>query len=315
MRQPTGKNITKYATLSGVDAIGDGTVYQYDPDAWLIFWDRTEEKADSVPVQRKTDNANELISIPFNKNFIKNYTDYAGKEDTSYQPKRKVKGTFITYKNNTSLQNPDGSRPLYGEMTLKPVFSHINAKVTVKAPGDNFGYINISGTDYKLNPGESIDITDKYHLGDNLSVSTVIEDRYKDSYSSPGYNIQYKVNGSERAYYDETNYYVNGAPASVDKGRLASKEIIITPIYQEKTNKITVRVKNSDIEKFDAGYGVFQSARTEAQTIGGISYTDYIYADTNNTVSGKLYPVPARAKDENANVCVWKEANNNKKYI
>lgn len=61
---------------------------------------------------------------------------------------------LIKYYNNTYMKN---SKPnsgceygKYGSIKLKPTFDYKNAEVVVKVPTENYGYLNISGTDRKV---------------------------------------------------------------------------------------------------------------------------------------------------------------------
>ena len=94
------------------------------------------------------------------------------------------------------MVNTNNTKGYYGEINLKPTFSYIDAKVTIKAPEGDYGYLRISGTDYKLKPGEQKTVT--YHLGDNLSIESVVNDAYKGSYTFKGFRTQWKETGAER---------------------------------------------------------------------------------------------------------------------
>lgn len=102
--------------------------------------------------------------------------------------------------------------------------------------------------------------------------------------------------------------------------RLNFSEVILEPNLQVKNNRIIVRVKTDDFDRFDTT--IVRDANGNVTHHPGVlategtvdgEYTSFIYADTNATVNGKLYAVTAMPKDSGV-VCVWEDGNTRKTY-
>lgn len=275
--QESGSNITNYARLSTLYTVADGNkkeLAKKDNDA-------------KTTIEYKIPTGNNLTLID----------------------------EYIKFKDNDYMKNPNGTKGKYAELTIQPEFAYKNAKVTIKAPeaGDvNAGYINISGKAYDLKGQKSLTLDDTYHLGDTLRVTTTMYDQYKDEYIPTGFKLRYKQTRADRNTKEDKYFYKDG-PRDISNGRMSYEEIEIIPTFEKKENRIQIRVKKDELDRFDTGYGLFLSGNPTETVLNGITYCDYTFADTSQTVYGRRYAIPVRIKDSSYRA-VWQENGDDTKY-
>ncbi|MDD6763498.1 MAG: Calx-beta domain-containing protein, partial [Clostridiales bacterium] len=226
--------------------------------------------------------------------------------------------SYIYFEENNSSnawKNQTGTFGLRGRIELKPTFGYKDAKVKINVPKNDYGYFKISGENKKISSSQ----TYTYHRGDILKLSTVMRDEYKDMYEPAGYMVSYKHNESDTRWvkqgvivpYDKDNGTSNFLD---DNQRLRYGYYEVTPLFQRTGNAIAVRVKKSDLSKFDTSYGFFNTDMVDEKNINGVDYCEYIF--DKNPVYGKIYALSVRMA-ENAGATyypVWSEPNSSKLY-
>lgn len=267
-------NEPNYVYLSGINIIGD------DKSEKIVNWENTASTSREFKLTKT--NIDKWSTNGY-INFVQNNVD-------------------------TDWKNPsDDSYGLRGEIKLQPVFSHIPAKVKVRKPIDDFGYFTINGESADIGGKDSQEFT--YNRGDILKLSVTMRDEYKDLYKPAGYRVRAKINESD----DDSAYQVDGKVnfdkngiAYLDTGkdnRLQYSYYEITPIFERiGENSLVVRVKSSDVDKFDQDYGLFLSASSTV-TVDNEEYREYII--NQNPSYGQIYSVSARLRDnENSNLYI-----------
>ena len=198
---------------------------------------------------------------------------------------------FSENKVSDTWKNPSNDKYGWrGNIKFQPVFSYRKAIVKVKEGKDDFGYFTINGK--AVDPKEY-----EYHRGDVLKLSIVMRDEYKDLYEPAGYKLIAKTNASNSEKSEYTQNLGTGETAYLNPNltnkHLESGYYEITPIFKKKDNPLVVRVKSSDVDKFDHNYGLFRSEKTSVEiTENGVQYIEYII--NNNPIYGKIYSMSAR---------------------
>lgn len=198
--------------------------------------------------------------------------------------------------------------PTYGEFSLVPTMDYIDAKVTLRNPFDFLVGLTISGSDYWLGPDDELELED-IHLGDTLAISDIQFIGAEEDYRGVGVNVRYVYNDAENDYKDALLRFTDGQYTYIGgkDGRLNCSQVVITPAITANDAKIVVRVKNSDLNKFDpAGF-----AGLPSEVVG--DYTEYTYAQGLQVVNGRNYPLSAAPASEN-DVCVW-TVNGGRRYV
>lgn len=225
---------------------------------------------------------------------------------------------YIYFEENNSSnawKNQSGTYGLRARVELKPVFDYKNAEVKINVPSNNFGYFKISGSEKNISSSQTL----KYHRGDILKLSTVMRDEYKDFYEPAGYKVSYKHNKSDTNWVKKdviVPYSKDGGTSNFldDNERLRYGYYEITPLFQKTGNTISVRVKKSDISKFDTSYGFFNTSVSQEVTVNGVTYVEYILY--SKPVYGKIYAISARMNDSAGKSVYqrWTEPENNRCY-
>ena len=198
--------------------------------------------------------------------------------------------------------------PTYGEFSLVPTMDYIDAKVTLRNPFDFLVGLTISGSDYWLGPDDELEL-EGIHLGDTLAVSDIQFIGAEEDYRGVGVNVHYVYNDAENDYKDSLLRFTDGQYTYIGgkDGRLNCSQVVITPAITANDAKIVVRVKNSDLGKFDpAGF-----AGLPSEVVG--DYTEYTYAQGLQVVNGRNYPLSAVTTSED-DVCVW-TVNGGRRYV
>lgn len=220
---------------------------------------------------------------------------------------------YISFETNNSShdwENQTGTFGMRGRIELKPEFGYRDAKVRVTVPTENFGHLKLSGEEKNIN--KTTDYS--YHRGDIIKISTVMDSKYNDAYKATGVRIRYKINESDAKWQrDEILQYDKNGEAYLDPSsdhRLQYGYYEITPVFQRKDNVLTLRVKKSDLSKFDTSYGYLASPNRTEVTMDNTDYYEYVLEP--NPVYGEIYPVSVRmAADAGGNVYpVWNDVQN-----
>ncbi len=241
------------------------------------------------------------------------YTLTPEKVDEMYK-----EGVLSIEENNSSRdwENQTGGKfGLRGRIELKPEFGYIDAKVKINLPEGDFGYLKICGEDKDISTSQTF----TYHLGDVLKISSVVRDEYSDLFAPAGYKVSYKYNESDTNWVkrDVIVPYTedNGTSAYLDDNeRLRYGYYEITPLFTRNDNALTLRVKKSDLPKFDISYGFFNSPVMSETTIDGEEYYEYVIE--SHPIYGEIYTLSVRMADDAGSSVypVWKERNDDKLY-
>ena len=224
--------------------------------------------------------------------------------------------------------NVDGY-PTFVLFNVKPEFSYINASVTLRNPYDFPVTMTISGTDYTLAARETRKIKapdgQEFHLGDTLAVTKITLNATDGVLYTP-VGIKYSaVNIQTGDPVDGTMNFYDGKPVNFagfdGDGRLNTKEIIVEPNLQVSNNKIQVRVKTSELSRFDTAIEYDENGKLthhagvlaqEGTVIG--EYTYFTFADEKNTVNGKLYAITATPLADDY-VAEWYDGTTMRTYV
>ncbi|MBR4700695.1 MAG: S-layer homology domain-containing protein [Oscillospiraceae bacterium] len=280
--QPGGQSTTRYAKLSGL-------VFPGRNNRWNLL------------VAKNTDLSSRSVSFTLTKDKISSlfmcngYLSGDFIENTSLLGKYQSESNSEFYNSNYSNQHPS-----YGDLALKPTFEYIDAKVTLENPYAIPVCYSISGTDYWIEPYSSYDIPN-IHLGDTLALTNLrVGSGFETDYKTVGVNYKYAYNQSEDEPKDGGENFVDGKPiyfGGRDK-RLCYETLVIRPNFTEKDNKIVVRVKTTDVAKFEKT-GIFALEGT----VNG-AFTEYVFADSEQTIPGRIYNMSATPV-KSTQVCYW----------
>ena len=225
--------------------------------------------------------------------------------------------SYITFpKNNSSdaWKNQSGQFGVKGHIELTPEFGYKDAKVKIIVPSTNYGYFRISGS--SKNYSSTTTLT--YHRGDVLKLSTVMRtDAISKLYEPAGFRIRCKVNESDTKWVrDGIVNYQNGSAFLDTNERLQYGYYEITPLFQKTGNSISVRVRKSDVSKFDQSYGLFATGAVNDVTVNNVEYREYVVY--SNLSYGRIYALTARLSDSLANrnqaYPTWQEPGSNRIY-
>lgn len=281
--QPSGSNVQQYAKLSKLTVVnGDGdAIYTLGKNSDAAFKDITYTLSESALTSLK----NGVGTTEF-RNMIK---------ENKFVP-----GKTAGYAN-------------YCEVNVQPTFDYINSEVTLHNPYDFPVTMVISGTEYTLAAHASKNLT--YHLGDQLALTEIrLTGKAADNYTAVGAATQFKRSGAEAGYesaslnfVEQNAVYLGGS--NTGDHRLCCREMIVEPKLQEKSNRILVRVKTSDLSLFDRGEsaGLLHQQGTKSG-----QYTEFLLADADQTFNGKLYAVTAYAAS--GYTCLWNDQITNRSY-
>ncbi len=288
VKQTDSAKDDRYAQLVGLDYVPAGA-----PENKVRMITVNDSTATSASLKLTKDNLHTMFMkdgsrFVLNTNLLNWYRD-----------ERNNPGAYKFYDN-------DGycfQRPTYGDVPLQPVFDYIDAKITLQNPMDFPICYTISGTDYWVPAKNSYEVPG-IHVGDTISISKLSV--------GPGYETSYKAFG---VYYDflytgatgepdpnGRGVFVDGKPITISggkDGRLHYQELVIRPNFTAVDNKIVVRVKTTDVSKFQKNTGLF--ALTGKRNG---AYTEYEIADADHTIAGRVYPICATPVSDK-NVCVW----------
>ncbi|MBE6864616.1 MAG: hypothetical protein E7495_08695 [Ruminococcus flavefaciens] len=218
-----------------------------------------------------------------------------------------------TLKANPYAQKTGTGTATYSFITLEPEFSYIDSNVKLRNPYSFPVTFKISGTEYTLGAYEEKDLS--YHLGDTLYTTFTISGDAADTYKPNGLKFKYQepATGNEKEpsiSFDENGYaYINSDTAD---HRLINTNITVEPEIQEINNEILVKIKNSELGKFQPIGILAQTKNSNGQLVyknkkdvpNDTEYTYFVFADTKQTFNGRLYSIMVFPKDEN-DICCW----------
>lgn len=212
-----------------------------------------------------------------------------------------------TIKENPFAQGLISGCANYSELEIQAGFRYIDSEVTLRNPYDFPVTMVISGSACTLAPGESRTLN--YHLGDTLALTEIrLTGDAAENHSAAGVSLQYKRSGAEANYTSGTQSFSDGEAillgAAAADGRLACRELIVEPKLQKKDNRVVVRVRTDELARFDRGES---AGLLHQQGTANGEFTDFVAADANRTVNGRLYAIAAAAAD--GSVCVWRDGN------
>lgn len=281
--QPLASNLTRYARLTG-----------------LVF-PRVGYNVSGVTVAKSTDLSAGSVTFKLTKANLTSMFAYGGNNTGNLIENTSLLGSYQNGPNSEFYNsNYSHQRITYGDLTLKPTFEYIDAKVTLENPYEVPVCYSISGTDYWLEPYSNYQIPN-IHLGDTLALTNLrVGSGFETDYKTVGVNYYYAYNDSEGVYNDGGENFVDGRPiyfGGRDR-RLCYQTLIIRPNFTTKENKIVVRVKTTDVSKFEKT-GIFALEGT----VNG-AFTEYVYADADQTIPGRLYNLSA-TPIKSTQVCYW----------
>ena len=216
---------------------------------------------------------------------------------------------------NTGLANTVGYAN-YSKLYMKPTFDYIDSKIVLRNPYSYDVKFTISTMEYTVPAGQTVEIKAgdvSFHKGDTLALTSIeILDPDANNFNKVvGANQYYKVSGAEadyepdpRVFWDDQPIYIAGEP---NTKRLCAVEVVVEPNIQKKDNKITVRVKTSDLAKFDTTSLSAGLLKLAGDTHVEVGYTYYTFASEDKTVAGKLYPITVNP--QKGWVAVWTDRN------
>ena len=151
----------------------------------------------------------------------------------------------------------------------------------------------------------SMDSTDEevtwyYNIGDTLHFTTTINKEYENIFKCDGLNI-YRVKPYSpewitiRRPVDGSDYFPLDSEYS---------EIRVVPLLSPKSNQVTVKVRSSDIDKFDRTYGFMANTKSFANE----KYVDYYIETDGSKITGRYFDIKAKCLDDKF-APVWYEAN------
>ena len=287
VKQPDGSNMDRYAQLVGLDYVP-----ALQPDNRVRMVTVNDTTATQASLKLTKSNLTTMFR-QYGSRFVLNDNLL-----NWYREEKTNPGSYQFYVN-------DGycfQRPTYGDVPLQPVFDYIDAKITLTNPMGFPICYTISGTDYWI-PAKSSYEVPGIHVGDTISISKLT--------AGPGYEANYKPFGVnyDYAYTGATGeldpngrgVFVDGKPITVSggkDGRLHYQELVIRPVFNSVDNKIVVRVKTTDVAKFQkTGLFALTGVRNGA-------YTEYVIANDAQTIAGRIYPISATPVN-NKQVCIW----------
>ena len=283
--QPLASNLTRYARLTGLEF--QGTSPQYN-----------------VVVARNSDLSSNSATFKLTKGLITTMfanPQYGGWATGNFIENTSLLGYYQDGPNSEFYNsNYSSQRPTYGDLAIKPTFEYIDAKVTLENPYEIPVCYSISGTDYWLEPYSSYQIPN-IHLGDTLALTNLrVGSGFETDYKTVGVNYYYAYSDSDGVYNDGGENFVDGRPiyfGGRDR-RLCYQTLIIRPNFTTKENKIVIRVKTTDVSKFEKT-GIFALEGT----VNG-AFTEYVFADADQTIPGRLYNLSA-TPIRSTYVCYW----------
>ncbi len=288
VKQPDSAKDDRFAQLVGMDYVPSGA-----PENRVRMITVNDTTATSASLKLTKENLNTMFRQPGSR-FVLNSNLL-----NWYREEKNNPGSYKFYDN-------DGycfQRPTYGDVPLKPVFDYIDAKITLENPMDFPICYTISGTDYWVPAKNSYEVPG-IHVGDTISISKLSAGPgYETSYTAFGVYYDFLYTGATGALDPNgRGVFVDGNPITVSggkDGRLHYQELVIHPNFKAVDNKIVVRVKTTDVSKFEKNTGLF--ALTGKRNG---AYTEYVIADADHTIAGRVYPICATPTSDK-NVCVW----------
>ncbi|MDR1692095.1 MAG: S-layer homology domain-containing protein [Oscillospiraceae bacterium] len=237
----------------------------------------------------------ETISFDFTNSFIKSNLGY------------------ITYTQETS-GTAKGRR---GHFTIKPVYQYIDQTVRVFSDGDtsrdNRGYLQDLNSRTSYNVVNSSYNDYYFHYGDKLNLHTVMNASAAAEYDPTGVSYLTRDSSSGSAKIHEYKFFTNKAtnPSNFNvEVALDSPFTELRPLFSQKNNAVTIRVKNSDVrDLLDTGYGFFANARQVVVpppvTGSASTQTDFIVSEGGKVVNNQLFTVAARLKEGKSGGLKW----------
>ena len=287
--QPAGSNVTRYLYLKGIEYVPANK-----PETSRLMATHSDYSDPTVTMTMTKDNIRNMFNME-GSSFVQN-------DELLAQLKSGDNATF--YKSQFSNQAPD-----YGLMTIRPTFEYIGATVTLENPYDFPVCYTISGTDYWVGAKDSVEL-EKFNLGDVVAVSKITLDEANGTEYTPiGVDMKYRFQKDTGDYKRCSKPFSNGKPIYIteDKdglNRLAYEEVVLSPNLTELKTRIVVRVKTSELDKFEN-----TTLLTLPSAVNG-AYTEFDYASLGQVVTGKIYPISVTPKSEDT-VCVWQTNNGN----
>ena len=283
--QPAASNTNRYAALTGLRYYPGGDSYRSFQVAATA--NQGNDGSANLTVTLNKDMLRSMFSFGVSKPmFLKNYD------------------LLNIYKDGNTAAFYSGSYnwncPTYGVICLKPEFEYIDAQVLLENPYDFPISVTISGTDYWLEPEDTVTM-EGIHLGDTLAVSDIrLYPDEEELHCGVGVNVEYNYDAAG-GYREELKRFNDNNMIFIGSGkdhRLDCRNVVIRPSVTSSDTKIVVRVKTNELSKFD-----LESLMT-ADGVENDEYTEFLYAAGGQVVNKKVYPLMATPVDEN-DVCVW----------
>ena len=283
--QPAASNTARYAALTGLTYYPGGDSYKSFP--LTATSNQGNDGSANLTVTLDKDMLRSMFSLGVSKPlFIKNQALLSIYQDTN--------PAFYTGSYNWNC-------PTYGVICLKPQFEYINAQVTLENPYEFPISVTVSGTDYWLEPNDSVQM-EGIHLGDTLAVSDLkLYPDEEELYCGVGVNVEYFYDTAGGGYREELKRFNDNSMIYIGSGkdhRLDCREVVIRPSVTSADTKIVIRVKTDELGNFDPD-GFLTAAGVEND-----EYTEFLYAAGGQVVNGKIYPLTATPVDAD-DVCVW----------
>ena len=288
--QPSGTNVVRYVTLSGIEYVP-----VYNPGAAKLITSSSDLSSSSVTMELSKENISNMFSTV----------------GSSFALNTALLDQYKAGSNASFYSNPNFSTqaPTYGDMQIRPKFDYIDASITLQNPYDFSVCYSISGTDYWVLPKQTRELQN-IHLGDTLAVTGLRTGAgYETNYIPVGVDVSYCYKANTGDYIHDTKRFSNNNAIYFggEDGRLCYEEVILSPNLTEMQTTIQVKVKTSELSKFESTGLLSLPSKVEG------TYTYFTCVAPGQMVSGKIYPITAVPKSENT-VCIW-TVNSGNKYI
>lgn len=217
------------------------------------------------------------------------------------------------YANYIKYEGNGGDRRR-GRITVKPVYSHVDCKVTInkntELVGDN-GYY--SGEVY-INKKKVADGVHTYHCGDILDISAA---ETSGNFVPQDIQLDYYSSSEKKNVTDKTSN--SGTPG---KRTLCLREnsYSITPQFMENNNHIAVRIYKKDKERLEEE-GILseeyfkqdEKGNSRVKEVGDWYEIEVVKNDELAQFAGERIPLVVTPKE--GYTVLWKETNNNNYYL
>ncbi len=201
---------------------------------------------------------------------------------------------YIGYEGN-------GGSSMRGKIKLKPVYEHIDSKLTVNRNTEKTASGGMVDCKVQINGKEvSYGQALTYHMGDRLSLSSSISGG---DYVATGMELSFKNNKTGR---NEVNQYgYNQGRYVMDVSR---ESYTAVPMFTENDNRIVIRVSENDVKNFKAS-GIFDASYLNQYGTKSSGYYSIEVVGTAQMkdMAGASVTLAAEAKD--GYIPIWQETN------